>query len=237
MNIRGKQALRERLAAEYVLGTLKGGARRRFEGWLHDDAALRRTTEEWRERLLPMSEFTPAQEPPARVWKAIERRLDLKARGKGWRAWRFDSLNVWRALGLVSSMAATVLLAVLLARPPEGTPERVTVDYVATLSDDQFRPALVLTGDSRRGRFDVRALDTLAVPSDRTLQLWAISREGTPRSLGILPDNRSARLAFDARAIGSDVALLAVSLEPKGGSPNPNAPTGPVLYKGSWVRV
>ena len=57
------------------------------------------------------------------------------------------------------------------------------------------------------------------------------------RSLGIVPNNRSARLALDARAIGSDVALLAVSLEPKGGSPDPTAPTGPVLYKGSWVRT
>lgn len=233
MNYRGKQALRERLAAEYVLGTLKGGARRRFEGWLHDDAALRRTTEEWRERLMPMTEFTAAQDPPARVWKAIERRLDLKARGKGWRSWRVDSLAAWRSLGLASSMVAAVLMAVLLARAPEGT----AVDYVATLSDDQARAALVLTGDSRRGRLDVRAVGTLQVPTDKTLQLWTISRQGATRSLGILPNNRSARLALDARAIGSDVALLAISLEPKGGSPDPNAPTGPVLYKGSWVRT
>lgn len=229
MNIRGKQVLRERLAAEYVLGTLKGGARRRFEGWLHDDAALRRTVEEWRARLMPMSEFTAAQEPPARVWKDIERRLNLKAHGQGW----LDSLNLWRSLGLASSAAAAALAAVLVTTMPE----KPAVDYVATLSDDKFQVALVLTGDSRRGRLDVRAVDTLQVPSDRTLQLWAISRQGTPRSLGILPDNRSARLVLDARAIGSDVALLAISLEPKGGSPNPNAPTGPVLYKGSWVRT
>lgn len=233
MNHRGKHELRERLAAEYVLGTLKGGARRRFEGWLHDDAALRRTVEEWRERLMPMSEFTTAQEPPARVWKDIERRLALRARGTGWRSWRFDSLEVWRSLGVVSSMAAAVLMAVLLTRTPETT----VVDYVATLNDEQAQAALVLTGDSRRGWLDVRAVDTLQVPTDKTLQLWAISRQGAPRSLGILPNNRSARLALDARAIGSDVALLAISLEPKGGSPNPNAPTGPVLYKGSWVRT
>lgn len=232
MNHRGKHELRERLAAEYVLGTLKGGARRRFEGWLHDDAALRRTVEEWRERLMPMSEFTAAQDPPARVWKNIERRLNLLARGTGWRSWRFDSLIAWRSLGLASSMAA-VLMAVLLARAPEGT----AVDYVATLSDEQARAALVLTGDSRRGWLDVRAVDKLQVPNEKTLQLWAISRQGAPRSLGILPNNRSARLALDARAIGSDVALLAISLEPKGGSPDPNAPTGPVLYKGSWVRT
>jgi anti-sigma-K factor RskA len=33
------------------------------------------------------------------------------------------------------------------------------------------------------------------------------------------------------------VALLAISLEPKGGSPDPNGPTGPVLYKGGWARL
>jgi len=45
------------------------------------------------------------------------------------------------------------------------------------------------------------------------------------------------KLALSQRAIGNDVALLAVTLEPKGGSPNPNGPTGPVLYKGNWVKI
>jgi hypothetical protein len=28
-----------------------------------------------------------------------------------------------------------------------------------------------------------------------------------------------------------------ISMEPKGGSPNPNGPTGPMLFKGAWLPV
>jgi anti-sigma-K factor RskA len=33
------------------------------------------------------------------------------------------------------------------------------------------------------------------------------------------------------------VPLLAVTLEPKGGSQDPKGPTGPILFKGAWVRI
>ena len=57
------------------------------------------------------------------------------------------------------------------------------------------------------------------------------------RSLGLLAGKGNIKLSLSQRAIGSDVALLAVTLEPKGGSPNPNGPTGPVLYKGNWIKI
>lgn len=230
MNYRDKPALRDKLAAEYVLGTLKGHARRRFEGWMHNDAALRRLVAEWQDKLAPMNEFSGSEAPPARVWQGIERRLNLKGsrRGSSW----FASLNFWRGMGLVSTALAAVLVFNLATR--EAVP---AIDQVATLSDEQAQAALLLTADTRRGTIDVRVVNNVPVADDKTLQLWAITKAGKPRSLGILADNRSARLALDARAIGSDVAVLAISLEPKGGSPDPNGPTGPVLYKGSWVRV
>ncbi len=228
MNHRDHPEACERLAAEYVVGTLKGGARRRFEAWLHGDAALRRTVAEWQARLVPLAEFAPPEAPPARVWQGIERRLQLRAPAKSWR----DPLQWWRLLGLASTAVAAVLAGVLVLQEP--APQ---IDRIATLADERAQVALLVTSDERNGVIAVRVVGQTPVPDDRTLQLWAITQQGTPRSLGILDARGTATFARTDRAVGSDVAALAVSLEPKGGSPNPDAPTGPVLYKGGWVNV
>lgn len=228
MNHRDYPEACERLAAEYVVGTLKGGARRRFEAWLHGDAALRRTVAEWQARLVPLAEFAPPEAPPARVWQGIERRLQLRPPAKSWR----DPLQWWRLLGLASTAVAAVLAGVLVLQEP--APQ---IDRIATLADERAQVALLVTSDERNGVIAVRVVGQTPVPDDRTLQLWAITQQGKPRSLGILDPRGTATFARTDRAVGSDVAVLAVSLEPKGGSPNPDAPTGPVLYKGGWVNV
>jgi anti-sigma-K factor RskA len=232
MNIRDNPALRERLAAEYALGTLRGPARRRFDTWLRSDAALRTAVASWQGRLATLAELGRPVTPPARVWRGIERRLRPAPALPWWQFWRLDAARPWAGIALAASSAA-VVLAVLLA----GRGEAPLPQQVAALADERARTALVVTADPARRRLHVRVARDVRVPGDRTLQLWAIARDGTPRSLGILADNRSAELALDQRAIGPDVMLLAISLEPKGGSPNPAAPTGPVLYKGSWTRL
>lgn len=233
MKLRDHPALCDKLAAEYVLGTLKGGARRRFEAHLRDDAALRRLVHEWEERLAPMAEFSSPQPAPERVWLTIERRLGLRRRHAAWQFWRSESLVFWRTLGLASTACALLLVGVLGA----SLLDRSRVDYLATLQDDKARTALLLTGDSRRQVLTVRLVEPAPVAADRSLQLWAVPKQGNPRSLGVLSDSGVIELELNRAAIGDDVALLAVSLEPRGGSPNPDGPTGPILYKGNWVRM
>jgi anti-sigma-K factor RskA len=232
MNLRGKEILRDRLAAEYVVGTLRGGARRRFEGYMHGDAALRRTVAEWRDRIGAMAEFVPAVQPRVQVWRAIEARLGLREPAPAWQFWRHGTLGYWRTLGVTSSMVAAMLLVAVVQERSEPS-----YSDIATLTDEQARTALLVLADRERQRLTVRLVAAQPVSPQQALQLWAVPLQGKPRSLGVLGAGRELSLPLTRQALGADVAVLAVSLEPKGGSPDPNGPTGPILYKGGWVSV
>ena len=119
--------LRDRLAAEYALGTLRGPARRRFERLLSGDARLRDQAEDWELRLNLLGESAPAVAPPARVWEGIAERV-----GPGTAATRdsllnrlWDSLGFWRAAGLLGAAAAAALVAYIAVRPPEVGREQI----------------------------------------------------------------------------------------------------------------
>lgn len=234
MNIERNEKLRDRLAAEYVLGTLRNGARRRFETLLLRHALLRRTVEQWQERLCPLAEFTPAQTPRPQVWENIARQTGISPRRKGWMARLGDSLNFWRGLSLASTAMAAVMVAVLLTRQfgAEAPPT-----FVAMLADDRSQPMAVVTGNAGKHTLTVKLVAPQAVAADRSLELWAVPKEGNPRSLGLLAADGSITLPLPANATPDTVPLLAVTLEPKGGSPKADGPTGPIVFKGAWVRI
>lgn len=227
MRLAHKPELQERLAAEYALGTLRGAARARFRRWMDEDAALSRTVSEWEARLAPMAGAVEPVEPPRRVWKAIQARVGTGAPKAPW----------WRGLGLVASgalaavLVMTVLLPVLQRSPVQGT-------YVALLSDPKTqRPVLFVSAGRQDQELRVRTLDPSIHVSDASLELWALPRGGKPRSLGLLAagDRTVVRLAAVADLSLGNAPVLAVSLEPKGGSPT-GLPTGPVLYSGPCVK-
>jgi anti-sigma-K factor RskA len=118
MNIGNNAVLRERLAAEYTLGTLRGPARRRFETWLREDAELRVLVATWQGRLAGLAEMGKPVTPPARVWTGIERRLQPSSPSSPaapwWQFWRLGAARPWAGMALGAG-AIAVVLGVLLA--------------------------------------------------------------------------------------------------------------------------
>ena len=63
----GKRDLADAIAADYVIGTMRGGARRRFEALLPAHVELRRATNAWQERLMPLTAAIDPVQPPGEV--------------------------------------------------------------------------------------------------------------------------------------------------------------------------
>ena len=80
----GRTQLADALAAQYVAGTLRGRARRRFETLLDAHPALRAAVREWQDRLMPLTSAVAPEAPPARVWRGIEQRLWPQEAGPRW---------------------------------------------------------------------------------------------------------------------------------------------------------
>ncbi len=79
----------------------------------------------------------------------------------------------------------------------------------------------------------VFTFDRAQAPSGRDYELWAI-RGGKPAALGLLKADATGRAVLRVPDAGdpSSLAAFAVSLEPTGGSPNPEQPSGPVIMLG-----
>jgi anti-sigma-K factor RskA len=226
LNYKNKRELQERLAAEYALGTLRGAARARFRRWMREDAALGRAVAEWEARLTPMAATIAARRPPARVWREISARLGAggSAREPGF---------FWRAVGLVASGAVAALLLTTVVPLQKSS----SAGYVAVLSDPRTQKAVLIVSARRdEAELRLRTLDPSIRVNDASLELWALPKGGKPKSLGLVPGDQGVlRLAAIADKTLADVPMLAVSLEPKGGSPT-GSPTGPVLYSGPCVK-
>ncbi|MGE8189094.1 anti-sigma factor [Pseudomonas sp. NPDC086278] len=217
--------LRRALAADYAIGLMPGGARRRFEQLLLDDAALRGELAQWQESLASLTQALPEQPVPDRVWHGITARIDpqvlhVPEQRPFW--------NWLRVMAAICTLAVVVFLSVLYNRDEPR--------YSATLLTADAQPALKV--EAHENYLNVEPLTLAAVTPEQSLELWAIPADGKPISLGVIPAGGKGRVALsDAQRalIGKPIAL-AVSLEPKGGSPT-GQPTGPVLYQGALAAL
>ena len=221
--------LKNRLASEYVLGTMKGAARRRFETYLQNDAALRAEVSRWERHLMPLAERIAAVEPPARVWARIEAAIAAAPKQKSQpKSGIWNSLTFWRVFALAASgVAATLLVAVALQKSATTEPT-----LMAVLAEEATAAPRVYIEQSKPGFLFVKMIKPWSVNATRSHELWVIPKDGTPRSLGVInsaSDTKIVRAELDARLV--DGAQFAVSIEPPGGSTS--GMPGRIVCKGS----
>lgn len=229
--------LLDRIAAQYALGVLRGGARRRMEQLAREEPAVRAAIGHWQVRLSGMAELQPSSEPVEAVWCGIEQRLgwkpvpSAKTAEPPWWQTLWTAPVFWRG-----AAAAMAVVAVLAAGIGWQMAQRAPVEtaVVAVLNDAQSQPALLVSWDAAAQQLVVQRLDDTVVSGQQVLQLWALPQGGKPQSLGVIGRERAARLALNG--FPAAVPVLAVSVEPPGGSPNPDGPSGPVVFKGPLIH-
>jgi anti-sigma-K factor RskA len=214
------QELIDRLASEYALGTLRGPARRRFERWRASTPGVDQRCRFWEERLIHLARGLRPVQPAAHVWSGIERRLNLPTRQ--------PAVRRTRAFALAASVVLMVGLAALLYwRGP--APLRATAVATISAKSGERIWQLEVLGNAERLVVHAAQLPARAAGSD--FELWALPKGGTPVSLGVLPVASTSIRSLNAMqkqalTLSSQVA---VSIEPRGGSPT-GQPTGAVLY-------
>jgi anti-sigma-K factor RskA len=203
------------LAGEYVLGVLTLSERLAVESRMKLDTGFARRVGQWENDLGTLNDGYAELRAP-NVLGRVEARLFPKKR----KASGFS----WFQFFLGSSTAAVLALALFLSLPNQRPAE-----LTATLRGET--PELVFAA-----RFDGRSLlldqtDGPAPAGNSVYQVWLIAGDAAPVSLGLIQDGElNVPMPDQTRALTRGM-VLAISLEPAGGSPT-GAPTGPVLVTG-----
>lgn len=218
----------ELLAAEYALGVLDGIDRATAEQRMARDRGFARQVAAWEQRLTPWAAEIPEMLPSPHVWDRIAGALPPQPP----RAGLWQSLAFWRGLSLAAGVLAAACLAALIYL---GTFTQ-TEPLVATIEGGGQRH-FVATIDVKRGTI---AIVPAAFRSDATRvpELWLIPPDGKPRPVGLLRADAPVTLTLsgDLAGLAKNNAVLAVSLEPPGGSTT-GLPTGPVIGTGKLTNL
>lgn len=223
--------LMDRLAAEYVLGTLHGQARRRFERLMREHSMVRTQVNRWQKNLDPLAFSLTPIKPPERVWRNISARLGIvQPSARTAQAW-WQSLNFWRYTSGFALAAVLLLTANIVLEKTAPTPT-APAQLVAVLNNSQTEPVMLAHFDAQHAQLRLTSVGQFNAPSDRDYELWSL-KDGKPQSLGVLKRSAERVVQLDARHLETlhRSQLLAISLEPLGGSPT-GTPTGPVLLTG-----
>jgi anti-sigma-K factor RskA len=230
----------EAFAAEHALGVLNSAERRQAEQRMATDPAFAALVEAWRERLTPMGQRLAEVAPPADLWQRVLRALPANDNSAAVRSLRF-----WRGAtaGAMTLAAASIAVAVSIGmRPPVQIQPPVPGQLLnASLVSQSGAPVplFVAAYDPTRKALIVTSLVTAENDPSHVHELWVIPADGKPRPLGILQPGKTVAMPLPEKYLPSLAAgsALAVSIEPPGGSPKIDTPTGPITAVGKLAKI
>ena len=227
----------EAFAAEHALGALSDDERRQAESRAAAEPAFAALVEAWRARLTPMVEAIAPVTPPAGLWPRIERALPANDNAGSTRFWR-------RATAAALSLAAaSIAAAVFLAyRPPvvvqPPAPGQMLNASLVSPSGGAV-PLFVAAYDPVRKALIVTSLVQPGGDPAHVHELWVIPADGKARRLGFIEPGKTKTLPMPAGLLPSlaEGAAIAVSVEPPGGSPRVDTPSGPIAAVGKLAKI
>jgi anti-sigma-K factor RskA len=224
--------------AEYALGVLDADARAAVaqEMLVSEQAAT--AVALWQRQLAPLAEDIGEIAPAAHLWPGIRQALKLDAPSRRpERASLWENLRLWQGIGVGASLVAAACLLVLVVAPPrhEQPPSAVARGLmVSTVKQDNGVAGWTATLDPDRKQIIVVPASPGAVAPDRSTELWLIPQGRKPVPVGVFAPGAVTTLSLSADLLAQlgPTAILAVSVEPLGGSPT-GQPTGPVVASGA----
>ena len=229
--------LRDRLAAEYVLGTLHGRARARIQQLLRDDLQLQARVAYWEHQLMPMAAPLSAPAPSASVWRAIVARVaPREARRPRWAHWfearTFGALTAGLMLGLTLTLVGPPLREPAVPDGVTFAGSQLPQSYVGVLATADGRTGVIVSSLRHGQVMDVKQVQPVAVPKGQTLYLWAIEANGTTRPIGPVPPGKFVQvpLAQTSETLFASATELALSIETQTAAPL--LPSAPYVYRG-----
>ncbi|ASJ75856.1 anti-sigma factor [Granulosicoccus antarcticus] len=148
------------------------------------------------------------------------------------------SNTIWKSVAGLAT-AATIAMAAFVLQTVNRDVESLSpiLQTVSVVQNEQKEAIWLLSTQSGTNQLQVVALTAPPVEADKSYQLWMIKPDNAGvSSVGLLSQTEGESQALTL-PIGTDQAqLFAVSLEPKGGSPEAG-PTGPVLFQGTIINL
>ena len=226
---KGGRSRDEVLAGEYVLGVLSLEDRQKVERRMRSDRQFAAIVSRWEQNLSEFNEEYEMVTPAKSVFPKIERRIFGEA-ALGAHLW--NSLVVWRSVALGSLfLAAGVLVFTItnngISQPVSGK------QLTASLAGQNSAINLLADYDAASGRLRVTPV-AAGKPEEKSLELWLIRGTDPAEALGVLPQTGEGEIVLPQELHGklTEGAIIAVSVEPFGGSPT-GKPTGDVVASGT----